>query len=669
MAHLEGSLPAAVAAEFSAHLEACASCRAEAASLRALEGMLESAGERAQSELPAVDVLAGVLSGLADIRAGRRSVESLLDEREDVIAYLDGELDDFSVARLERERGRDAAFDAELEALAGLGAELDAIGVTAAASVPRVDLVANVLAQAKARAVETEALPEVISSLPEGVRLAAERFIEGEATDEQAAALREYAAGQPALAALMDDYTALHAELDALAADAARAVPRIDIVAEVTAAVRRQARDTRVTPMRRPASATPVAPRSNRLPWIGFVAAAACAVFALYSLGYLPGSATEPAPVVAKATPTPALQGVKPVDAGVSETLRQMDGEGEPLATTEGAADVPEVDPAAGEPVQEELTGNAARSLKDVLDIRQKAMMNDQDALAKLMRWSTLSEKEARKILEDKTSSPAAILAALEFLPSAEQAGYLKGAVERNPNDPYLRKALAKAYAENGDVELAKAELEAWSKLDPENSMPKYLAARLAFEGGDAMLGLSLMEEAAAFNSGTLYSTQTASNRRSALGATGYNNDVATFLAGSTAGTGEYQYTNRLAGELMAQGDQLRDEGNYEDAQKVYLGVYNLGAQLSNSAQLANDYAGAYDIQRAALEALTLLAQVFGGVDLNSINGLVEELNGGMAALTQLMQLYNQIFESGDLTQILNFLQQTLSGGQLGALQ
>ena len=686
VAHLEGALPAGVAAELGAHLEACEGCRAEWTAMKTLAEALEALGMLAAEGLPAIDVVSAVLARVIELREGRRTLNSSLDERAEVSAYLDGALDDLSVVRMERERANDAALNEELEALAALSAELEALGALEMAAAPKVDLVASVLARAKNRAVEPAALPVAVEALPAVLRHAAERFIEGEASTDQVSELRAYAAAAPELAAVLEAYDELHADLDALAADHARAVPRIDIVSEVMAAARKQQRPANVTPLKRGAAAVPVAKKRSggSARWIGaLAAAAACVLVGLYAGKVLPGLPVQndPQGMLAKNDPAAAMRGVSPDGKTQVDTKKLVEGENQAdagqsaAANGEGGAeggadaaanggDATGADAAANPAA----AGKGGRSLKDVLDARQSAFDGDQEALAKLMRWSTLSEREAEKLLKDPNADPAALIGAAEFLPANEAAGLLKAAVDKNPDDPYLRKALAKAYAESGDTEAARQQLDAWSKLDPNNSMPRYLAARLAFENGDAAGGLSAIEEAAHYQSGSTYSTQAAQYRRNALTATGYTNDVAGFLAGSTAGTGDYQNVNRLANELIDQGNQLRESGQYDDAQKVYLGVYNLGAQLTNSAQLASDYQTGYEAQQAALQALITLSHLFSGVDPAMLDQLSQDLQAGMSALAQLMNALNGVFAGQDMTQIMQLIAQTLAGGQLNFL-
>lgn len=687
MAHLEGALPAAVAAELSMHLDGCEGCRAEWTAMKSLAEALEALGALAAEGLPAMDLVSAVLARVIELREGRRTLAPLLEDREEVSAYLDGALDELAVVRFERERANDAALNEELEALAALTADLEMLGAQQMAAAPKVDLVASVLARAKDRAVEQSALPQVLDTLPAVLRHAAERFIEGEASTDQVSELRAYAAAAPALAEMMETYEALHADLDALAADHARAVPRIDIVAEVMAAARKQQRPANVTPLKRGASAVPVAKKRGASPvrWVGGIAAAAaCLLLGLYAGKVLPGLNGQNASpgMMAKndSGNNGAMRGVSPDGKTQADTRKLVEGEnqadaGQPDAGAEGAAEgnadasaTGGEGGASGTEANPAAAGKGGRSLKDVLDARQSALDGDQEALAKLMRWSTLSEREAEKLLKDPNADPAALIGAAEFLPAHEAAGLLKAAVDKNPDDPYLRKALAKAYAESGDTELARQQLDAWSKLDPNNSMPRYLAARLDFQNGDATGGLSAIEEAAHYQSGSTYSTQAAQYRRNALTATGYGNDVAGFLAGSTAGTGDYQNVNRLANDLIEQGNQLRENGQYEDAQKVYLGVYNLGAQLTNSAQLASDYQTGYDAQAAALQALITLSHLFSGVDPGMLDQLSQDLQAGMSALAQLMNALNGVFSSQDMAQIMQLIAQTLGGGQLNFL-
>lgn len=668
IARHEGTLPAAVAAELDAHLAACAACRVLQAELVGLFDDLESLGEAQADRLPAIDLSLEILHGVADLDAGRRVLAPLPADRDDLGALLAGELDDFGIARLERDRAKDPVLAEEINTLTALAADLEALGTAHAAALPRVDLAASILAKAQARALEENMAPQVLDTLPEGIRLTAERYIEASATPAEIAELRAFAENRPALAALLDDTARLHADLEAIGVEVAQQVPTVDVLPGVMAAVRKnQQRPGNMTPLRRAGGTNSPARKAGQSTgrWLSAMAAAAAMLLVGVYVGQrMPGFRGES---VATRTPhphsTPPMQGTAPVTTP-DDVKKTLDGEGE-----QNAAPTQADAPAELDVPQQMLSGNAGRTLKDALDLRRAAFEEDQEALAKLVRWSSLSEEEARKIAADKKADPAAILGAAEFLPPAEAAALLKKAIADNPDDPYLRKALAKAYAENGQTGLAKEQLEAWSKLDPENSLPKYLAARMAFLEGNSENALALLGEAAQYDQGNFYSAQSAQHRTQALAANGYNPQVASYLAGSTAGTSDYRHAHQLAGDLLDQGNQLRDAGMYDEAEKVYLGVYNMGAQLSNSARMANDFSTAYDIQDESLRALVILSQMFAGVDPNLLNGLLSELNNGMQALTQLLLVYNNIMTSDNIDQIMALIAATLNGGQLDFLQ
>lgn len=670
LARHEGSLPAADAAELDAHLVACGACRQVEMAMKGLFDDLESLGESVDNATPKIDLTLEILAGAAELRAGRKVLAPLAHDHDDIAALLAGDLDDFGTARLDRESANDPLLAAELASLFGIAGDLEALGATHAAGLPRVDLAESILARAKARAVEENIAPQLLDTLPQGIRLAAERFIEASATTQEVAELRAFAATRPELATLLTDAALLHTDLEAIALEVERQTPKIDVLPEVMAAARKQSRPSNITPMHRPRGNAPARQAGFHAGrWLSAMAAAAALVlFGLYLGQALPGLDKDATPSLAgPPTHDDPMRQLRPATNPI-DIPKTLEGEGEQNATP-----VPVPAPGAvseDDPATEVLaSGNGARTLKEVLDARRAAFESDQEALARLVRWSSLSEEEARKIVADKKSDPAAILGAAEFLPADEAAALLKKAIVDNPNDPALRKALAKAYADSGHPDLAREQLDAWSKLDPENSLPKYLAARMAFNDGNSASGLSLLGDAAAFEQGSLYSAQSAQNRSHALGANGYDPTVARFLAGSTAGTSDYNYAQRLASDLMDQGNQLRDAGLYDDAEKVYLGVYNLGAQLSNSAQMANDFSTAYDIQNSSLQALVTLSQIFAGVDPSLLSGLLGELNNGMQALTQLLVVYNSIFSGDNLDQIMALIAATLNGTQLDYLQ
>lgn len=250
--------------------------------------------------------------------------------------------------------------------------------------------------------------------------------------------------------------------------------------------------------------------------------------------------------VASNVSPEGAFKLAQPTDAG-KDLTKVMEGEGEAVATpshspegggeagTEGAAAGGEADIA-----QEAtpLTGPGSKTLKEMLDARQQSLEDDQQALARLMRWSTLSQDEARKILANKCGSGGDSRRGRVF------AGERGGAVVESGCGPESRQSVPAQGAGEGVCGERRHGAGATAagcveQDDPENSVPKYLAARLAFQDGDTAAAVAFMEDAAAFQHGSLYSAQSAQNRRSALAANGYTNDVASFLAGNSAGTGD----------------------------------------------------------------------------------------------------------------------------------
>jgi len=669
MAYLDGTLSPALAAEAEAHEADCAECRAETTAFRSLGDDLRGVGAAISSTIPDINLVADVLAKAA-ASAGQAHPAPLWDvEDATIFAYIEGELDGFTRAKIDRLRASEPKMDKELSELEVTFSGLMDLGAAASPELPEIDVTAGVLSALRGRERASSIERGALAHLPPDVELAFAEFVEGDAPAELEERLRAYAELHPELSESLEEYAALHDALYALGEIETAATPRIDIASEVLDAVKRERKAGNAAFLPTSRAARTTSPRhSKSLLWPTLaLAAAASLLFGLYLNPALFGLGDGGQATARERAHLAAVENTSPMDMGGFAGL--VEGEIDSNLTTDAEGASAEEGATAAEdaePAEDAASGVGALSLDDLLELRQKSLEDDVMALARLARLSSLSENEARKLAATPGISTETLLGAAQFLPPGEAITLLKGAIANNPEDPYLRKALAKAYAENGQMELAEAELDAWRAMDNKNGLPSYLEARMAFESGDMAGGLALLEEASRFESASNYSAQSARYRQSALHSNGFGSDASNFLAGSTAGTPEYKAMQSLAGELLAQGDALRDAGNYAGAQQVYMGVYNLGAQLSNSAQLGNDFAAAYDVQSAALNALVTLSRIFAAVDLNVVNALIDELNAGIAALAEFFSSYNQIFSSGDLQRILALIAATLGGNQLG---
>lgn len=548
---------AAMSPALAAHLERCARCREECRALRHVADSLEQAA--LDQTPPDIDIVAAVQQRIQKLET--QAAESVAeDEGALYIAYIEGDLDPFTQARLERRMEQDPALRAEIQGLAAMHARLQHDAAVALHVLPEVELTDAVMAETAARRAGT----------------------------------RQHAAISP-------ENTGVPTTLPGAAPHPAPPVDLMDVVLESMRAdgsmpatnivTLREKRRTRAAGM-------------SVWQWAG-LAAAACLVaglglITLWHASQLSNNAAD-------------MQMARNGGAADSLAAQRNSAAGDSAERgMEMIAAQPPVFPETGDsaempPSEEEQSRRRSKglSLQDVINARREAMLRDPLGLSNMIQWGALTEDEARGLIEEGGLSNEALAGIAQFLPPEEAAEILRKAIEANPADPYLRAALAQRSAESDQLTAESlAELQAWSKLDPNNSMPHYLEARLQFEMNEYESGLNALMLASSLGASNPYTLQAARNYQEAMTASGMDPEVARLMAALTAGTNESRYTTAMAQQLMEYGQYYESIGDYETAQQIYESLQQMGAQYASGASMAIERQTGLEVQLQAVDAI-----------------------------------------------------------------
>ena len=615
------------------HIEDCAACRREYESLRSIRADLEGLGA---SRTPAqVDLIAGVLEGVARIR----EQEDTNPEAITAMTYLDGGLDELAQARLQRQLAARPELQADLNSLAALEKDLEALADRFCA--PGVDLCDAVMA-AKARLDEDEGASPPAPQLPVAIMADLDAYMEDALDATGFERLLRAVASDPRVRAEYEALCALKAGLDTLGKSIAAKTPKIEIASAVMRSVK--GKRGKIVPLQSQAKRQTTKRSPRTIYWMAGAVAAVLAVFlgALLTPQILENGpeeiliAQDPSPVLT-GTNTPESMGVNPIDSMIDADANSPDIEIE-APPEQDSIQPPDNDPKPSAP--------KALSLQDMIRARREAVLKDADALSRLAQWASLTPEEARALLEDSGLTPEAILGAIQFLPPDEAASILLAALEQNPDDPYLRYALAKTGMLSGDKALEN--LNAWENNDPGNSLPLFMEARLRFAKGDFENALNALANGVAYDGASSYVLESTRQHAEALIASGMTPDMARYLAVSSAGNNEYQQLNQLGRELLAYGDLYKDQGNYTGAEHVYSSVLSLGTQIAQSALYASEQRIGMDTQMAALDALSMLYEtIMAPESLALIEAAFEGLLQGLNELTTFLTAYNHLLDAG----------------------
>jgi len=533
---------------------------------------------------------------------------------EAMMALLDGELTESEAQDFYAHCRQCSKCRAEFEAISLLTKELEALGDVLYADVLAPDLVAAVLERV---APEKDA---TLLSLHEDAG-AAEimAYVDEELDELSQTRFDRRMAHDPRLQAEIADYRVLRADLEALGQDLAAAAPTIDFLEDVMSAVGATSASPKVAPFRtrpKPSTAPPARRTAGRRAWLG-LAAAAVFILGLSLLAWLGGvpMSTREIRVAQQPLAPPAADRTGSDSDDKDRTASEDHSEFVPVSP-------PVSVPRSVGPVELEDTGpktdtgkrepSQGLTLEEVLKARRKALLDGVDRLSLMSQWASLTPEEARELISKSGLSREALIGAAQFLPPDEAEAVLKAAVSQSPDDPYLRYALAKNYCQDQQhAAEALEQLNAWSNLDPENSLPLYMEAQLRFAQNDPEGALGALETAASYGSASSYGLGAAAYGEQALVANGMAPDVARFLVATTAGSTQSSAVTDLGRELVRYGQYYASLGDYNTAKQVYNAVRQMGVQLVEGAALSNEQLAGLDTQVVALDAFQQLYSIF----------------------------------------------------------
>jgi tetratricopeptide (TPR) repeat protein len=633
--------------EVMAHIEICPVCQAEWALFSRLGADLYAEGEALKAQIPAVDLVDAVMSGLCDLKNGICALSELetpstVDlEAADAFGAVEGSLDEVGYARWRRRTEMNPELAVETGELRSLHAELEARGAEYRETLPEIDILQPVLN--RVAALRTSKIPELAFSAD------LEAFLDDALDAEGLRRVERAAASDDSFRRELESLKQVKSGLEAAGAAARARTPKIDIVNEVLGALNTSKPVHRAT-RRLDHPATHRRYARDRWQWAGLttVAALLLAAFAGLVWSRLPQQNEPDALRMAK--PAPATSNSAP---GVFKAVEPVT----PVLVMESEAGNPGEHPQPPKGI----------TLQEAINMRHAAMLNDADALMRLGQWATLAPAEARALLEDAGLSPEAIVGATQFLPPDEAAAILRAAVQNNPEDPYLRYALAKNSAEVPALqEEAHEQLSAWGELDPENGMPHFMDANLMLAEGKVDEAVSCLQDASTRSSASNYALVTARYHQEALIASGMDPEVARLLAASTAGINESQDVTDLGNQLLAYGRQYESEGDYETAAMFYNAVQSMGMQVDASAVMANERMAGLQTALQAVEALEQIYQVLQTPDSQQVlAALNASLAEGLNGLNEVMTQVTGLFGATDTHVVNQLVNMVLTGGDI----
>jgi anti-sigma factor RsiW len=578
------------------------------------------------------------------------------DSPEALIALLEGTLAPEAAQHLRERLLADPELRAEYDHLQAMDARI--VPLDDADVFDGIDLTAGVLARAKA-AGEAPTADAVLDA--EWIVAA----LEDELSGEEAGLFQARLADDAFLRTELESLGAVHTALIQLGSAGERNLPSIDVTAGVMAQLRAQKMEGRIIPFPvQDRSETQLSRRQRPTVSLWGVSAAAACIFVAAGITLaivLRANVQDNAVMVADnvpntaqsntTTPTPSVpvdDVFKPVSTPVTQ-LAELNSKAE--------RETPET-PVDSTPRRGPVT------LEDALKARRADMLGDSSNLSRLAALASLTEEQAKEVLAAAGLSPEALLGAAQFLSDADAKMILSALVDKNPDDPYLRMALAL----RGEPADMLNQAAAWSELDPENALPHYVQAQAHFAQGNAVDGLAALAAANGLQSGNLYSSDAALQREQAYLASGMDRDTARVLAASTAGYFEGQTFSNMTNTLMAQGRTYEQNGNYEAAEEVYNAVREMGAQVDTAALYTQEREVALNAQTQAVLALQGLYELLQEPESQVILGeLASNLIDSLGVLDSQMTNLNQAFNN-DANNVVNLAGFILTNGNLGDL-
>lgn len=487
---------------------------------------------------------------------------------------------------------REPALDEALAGWYALGEALDATGNAVAAAVPQADWVEPIMARlAQLKRQESDS----------GTEALLDAVLEGEAPatlDEACAVDLSAAAEQAVWAQLAED-------LEQLGQSVSRALPAVQLAAPVMEqlAIPKTPLVFQARPKRQPEARAQSAWPSR--PWLALAAAAGFVAVAGLSWFVMNRPAHEPGVQVARSS----VPGENAAPGG-TPAFRPV---AEPVVST------PPVIPSAansnsnGTP-ESEAKAAGGPTLLAALELRQKAMEGDKDALAQFTRWSSVNVDQARAVLRDVNASWEAKVAAAQYLPAKEALPALAEALRQHPQDTHVQYAMACKELEDPALTSVNT-LKTWQATDTQNALPLYMQSRLllaqnAEANRDA--ALETLSRASERPVATAYPLPQSQRQQQVLLLNGLMESTARFMAAATLGDDAYASTRLLSDELLQQGQAFQDAGDSAAAEQVLRSVANMGRQLADSAAAAHERLAGLDIQNSAYDSLSAFYQANG---------------------------------------------------------
>ncbi|HOJ32983.1 MAG TPA: hypothetical protein PKY35_07110 [Candidatus Hydrogenedentes bacterium] len=498
------------------------------------------------------------------------------DDYEELIAYLEGSLDEVAAARLEKRLAESAVLRAECEWLRQVIADADALRTGSY----QIDVVGSVM--------------EKINEEPVGVdfSLLAD-CLEGGRTCNDSTDIMSHSNWDNESRAAGKWLRGFMMACQELQEEHARRTPRIDCVDSVLSViVAGESSSARKDFKRRKVSV-------RRIVLGGWLAAAAATFVLAGSLFVALREKPSASTAVSQSSVTDISQkrtadpkGDFPKISGNRFSVLQ-EKVGRPWQKV--ASDEKIVFEAVPAPVLKGLT-------PDTLVSTWRRIGTDASAWTQIRQWATLSTEQAHDIFAAKQHIPEAVVGASAALLPEEREIALLTAIGHMPGDPAVRFALAKDYYGKPQETTAATEtLNSLQSLDKENALPLYLEARLRLDSGDVSGALTLLDRAREMERASAYALRTAQFREQALVASGMSEEIARLLTAMTAGMDEYDFLCQLGHDLLQYGRYLADNGDTSSAEAIYQSVRRLGQQLNNGADFLPEQMAALDVERQAV--------------------------------------------------------------------
>lgn len=625
MARLDGVLAESERGGFDAHLAGCADCRRAYHELTSAHQALDNLGRALHA--PEVDLTARILDRVQDIKAGHRTIpEAELPEHPQVLPYLDGELDDLAAARFQRLLEANAALAEEVSALRKVDKALRTTADAVRPKAPSIAMVPVVRDAIAARhAAEDDpgvhGLEDALWRMGDDLRMASPEV--DLAQEVSATAERRGIAGmEQDLAAIGH---AIHA-----------ATPRVELSTSIAQAVKREqwreAKEARGHASRRAAR--------SAVPWgkLAVLAVAACLV--LITALVTSGAGERSGTLLRRAYQVATGQGAEDPDRVRIPAPKEELPRVAPPDLSAPTVAVLEENEDANTPEQEGTPRPG--SLEEAIEAHRQAMQKDGngDALRQLAAWGDFTPEEARALIESGKLSLDETVAASRFLPAEEATALLENMVSDNPDDPYLRLALARSLSESGaSMEAQLAQIQAWGALDTENGLPSYFEAALHFENGDYAAGLEALAQGSAYDESRPYSLASTNANAALLEAAGVEPSTARYLAALLGGNDEYADLIALRDDLLDVAEEYEEAGDYDSATQIYESLVDLGSQMSEGAEVPSDTQAALQTIDAATRALEQLYAIVGNPEA------LEVLGRAMSNLVNMLGDFAALYE------------------------